>query len=348
MSQGLTDESAQIAQCANCGGAGPDGTPCLATPRCAQVGYHHIPSTPLIAATDPLRPRDPHLGLAFGDYVVLEPLGKGGLGAVYIARHRATGQRAALKLLTDMRFNAYFEREARSLAKLTHRHIVRIYHFGEAHQRAYLVMEYVRGHSLHAQLKRPTTPATFRRILEQVLAALAHAHRRGVLHRDIKPSNIMLQVEDDDGPFVRLVDFGLAREVANTLQTNMVVGSPAYMAPEHLQSGEQGPWTDLYAVGCLAFLALTGRTPYAGLKQVSPTRNGPPSPCVRPSGQPPSSPTQGLPRHNRLPPSALFGAATERWARIASATRSLSTAATCVQRPQITPNAQQSFAGSPT
>lgn len=218
-------------------------------------------------------------GSALGPYTLLHCLGEGGMGAVWAARHRATGLAVAVKLLKgelvrDPWFLRAFSGEVRAVAALDHPSIVTLLDHGTVAAplagpgldgvgagSPWLAMEQLPGASLNAAKGRTDWP-DFVRILRGLLGALAHAHARGVLHRDLKPANVI-----DTGERVVLLDFGLARlrEDSETLgNTGVVVGTATYMAPEQCRGhdADYGPWTDLYALGALGWALLTGRGPF--------------------------------------------------------------------------------------
>ncbi len=207
-----------------------------------------------------------------GQYEIVRLLGRGGMGAVYLARERALDRAVAIKVLppemaADADGSERFRREARTAAKLTHPNIVPLYSVGEAEGMLFFVMGYVRGESLGDRMRRegklPFDDA--RRILSQLADALHYAHRQGVIHRDIKPDNVLL--EDESGRPM-LTDFGVAKASAsgNTLTVaGAVVGTPHYMSPEQA-SGERDldGRSDLYSLGVMGYAMLSGRLPFEG------------------------------------------------------------------------------------
>jgi eukaryotic-like serine/threonine-protein kinase len=194
-------------------------------------------------------------GDRLGPYEILEPLGAGGMGEVYKARDIRLDRLVAIKSSHE-RFSERFEREARAVAALNHPHICTLYDIGED----YLVMEYIEGDRLSG-------PLPVRRALElggQILDALDAAHRRGVIHRDLKPANILVTKQG-----IKLLDFGIARMQAGAdestavttevTRTGVVMGTPAYMAPELWAGKTADARSDLYAFGCVLYEMLTGK-----------------------------------------------------------------------------------------
>jgi eukaryotic-like serine/threonine-protein kinase len=203
-------------------------------------------------------------------YRLQEQIGRGGMGVVWRARDERLGREVALKVLhpwvaDDPELRARFEREAAALARLEHPNVVRLYDVLEDRGQTVLVMELVEGDGLDAVIAGRTLDwAEACRFCGPVAAALAHAHRRGVVHRDLTPANVL--VERGTGRVV-VTDFGLAR-LARTSRTapisGVLAGTPEYWAPEQAAGRETGPATDLYALGCILFRTLAGRMPFEG------------------------------------------------------------------------------------
>jgi serine/threonine protein kinase len=211
-------------------------------------------------------------GLLFGGrYRIEKQLGKGGMGAVYLARQEPLSRPVAIKVLhgtADEVVVARFQREARLIAQLQHPHIVGLIDFGEDSGRLYLVMEYIDGEPLTALLKReaPLSPRRACDIAIKVAEALAVAHDLHVVHRDVKPDNIMVLRSAGGQDFVKMLDFGVAKikrdgEAQNTIETKagLIVGSLRYISPEQVESGEITPRTDLYSFGCILYEMVAGR-----------------------------------------------------------------------------------------
>ena len=206
-------------------------------------------------------------------YDIVRPLGRGGMGAVYLARERALERFVAVKVLRPDLANEEdgrerFRREARIVAQLSHPSILPLHTFGEVRGTWYFVMGYVRGVSLAERLRvegrLPSAEA--HRILAELAAALECAHRHGVVHRDIKPANILLDAET--GRAV-LADFGISKVKGSgdsLTATGLVVGTPHFMAPEQaLGSDDVDERSDLYSLGAVGYAMLAGREPFAGM-----------------------------------------------------------------------------------
>ncbi len=222
------------------------------------------------------------IGQTVSHYRILEALGEGGMGTVYLAEDTHLGRRVAIKFPSvnsdSHDYRARFLREARAVSELSHPGIATLFDYGETTEgRPFLVMELARGRSLSevmqkGELNLPRAVA----IVRDVALALVEAHARGVVHRDIKPSNIMI----DDGGRVKVLDFGLAKQLnkdhvlssepeAQTLlstetRSGVVLGTPAYLSPEQAIGGAVDGRSDLFALGTLLYEATTGRTPFAG------------------------------------------------------------------------------------
>jgi hypothetical protein len=212
-------------------------------------------------------------GETLGRYRLEAPLGRGGMAEVWRAQDTALGRPVAVKVIlpalaADSSFVERFLREARLVAALDHPNVVPVWDVGETltdgQRRPYLVMPLLDGGSLAGRLDgRPWPLAAALPLLQQVAAALDHAHGRGILHRDVKPANVLLA---RDGR-VWLSDFGIAKSTAASSQltvTGAVVGTPVYMAPEVARGGAATPASDRYALAVLAYELLTGRPPFVG------------------------------------------------------------------------------------
>ena len=215
-----------------------------------------------------------------GPYDLLRPIGVGGMGEVWEGLHRSAGVPVAVKVLTlrathEAEASAALRAEVRAVSRLNHPNILAIYdqramplpasrmtggRFREGSQA--LIMELGLG-SLRGRCGRMAWPEV-RGVLRDLLNALAHAHARGVIHRDLKPDNVLITRGGDAGSCFKLTDFGLA--TAATEQDTLQAGTPDYMAPEQVlgQTRQIGPWTDLYALGCLGWALLCGEPPFRG------------------------------------------------------------------------------------
>jgi hypothetical protein len=224
-------------------------------------------------------PRDPRVGTVVGErYRVLGRIGEGGMGAVFRAEHILMKKVVALKLLhTDVgqveEAARRFEREAQSASRLNHPNIVSVTDFGRNHTgELFLVMEYVAGESLAAELAREGRLSVARacRLAGQILSALEHAHGQKVIHRDLKPANVMLVQSPDFrlGEMAKLLDFGIAKITESSegelplTKGVMIFGTPSYMSPEQAAGQEVDSRSDLYSCGIILYEMLTGRKPF--------------------------------------------------------------------------------------
>ncbi|RAO34189.1 Non-specific serine/threonine protein kinase [Micromonospora saelicesensis] len=201
-------------------------------------------------------------------YVLHERIGLGGMSEVWRGEDEVLGRPVAIKVLagqfaTDPQLRATIQREARAAARLTHPHVTQVYDYAEATLAGgvvvpYLVMELVDGHNLADRLRTGPLPwPEAVRVAGQIAAALAAAHRIGVVHRDVKPGNVMLT---DTG--AKVLDFGIAALGGLDSQSGEpLMGTPAYFAPERLTAGPPDPASDVYALGALLYRTLTGQAP---------------------------------------------------------------------------------------
>jgi serine/threonine protein kinase len=217
------------------------------------------------------------IGRTVGNYTIVDKLGSGGMGEVYLAEHRRIARRAAIKFLLpslsrDGDVVARFFNEARATSLIRHPGIVEIYDCDVVDERAYIVMEYLDGESLGAAIARtggfPGEVSSIASVAGQIASALAAAHAKGIVHRDLKPENIFLALQDGtEAPFVvKILDFGIAKlagenhGVASHTRTGSLLGTPVYMSPEQCRGlTTVDHRADIYALGCIMFELVTGR-----------------------------------------------------------------------------------------
>jgi serine/threonine protein kinase len=208
--------------------------------------------------------------LVEGKYKIDRLLGKGGMGAVFLAHDLTLEREVAIKVLPpdismDEHIVKRFQQEAKTSAKLDHTNIIPIYRVESEGGLNYFVMKYIAGTSLEDVLdqKQPLTIDYIQRVLWEAACALGHAHQRGVVHRDVKPANIMF---DHDGR-VMLTDFGISKALqaaSGFTGTGMIIGTPHYMAPEQAKGTTVDGRADEYSLGVVAYRMLTGELPYSG------------------------------------------------------------------------------------
>ncbi len=207
---------------------------------------------------------DPRIGSVIAGHRLERLVGRGGMGVVYEAVDESLDRTVALKLIApelaaEPGFRERFITESRIAASLDHPNVVPIFRAGEEDEVLFLAMRFVSGDDLRTLVGRdgPLEPGRAAAVVGQVADALAAAHARGLVHRDVKPANVLLTSDDH----AYLTDFGLVKDLAATTgvtRTGEVLGTLDYVAPERIQGGETGPWTDVYALGCVLFFALTG------------------------------------------------------------------------------------------
>jgi serine/threonine protein kinase len=195
--------------------------------------------------------------------VATDIIGRGAFSIVYKGAHKSLNMPVVIKMMRhDLalypEFLDSFLNEAKTIASLTHEHIVKVYDFEERHRTLFIIMEYLGGSSLKDMICRLRTlpPQLTAKYLIQICSALAYAHRCGIVHRDINPSNIMVQPDDN----VKILDFGLACPLGTEDFSSL--GTAYYMAPEQIEGLPLDPRTDIYALGITAFEMVTGKRPF--------------------------------------------------------------------------------------
>ena len=233
-------------------------------------------------------PRTLKPGDAFGEYVVDEQLGQGGMGIVFRAI-REDGAVVALKVLKpglvrDEKVLRRFAREARAAAAVDHPQLIDVIEAGDIDGTSFLAMRYVAGKSLDDRIRDhgPLPLEDMTRIVAEIASALDALHAAGLVHRDVKPSNILLDAERG----ALLTDFGLvkSRDYSALTAPGQMLGTLDYIAPEMLRGAEPGPGADLYALGCVVYECLAGTPPFGGrsMFEVGMAHLGdvPPDPCA--------------------------------------------------------------------
>src|SRR5438270_9951444 len=215
-------------------------------------------------------------GKQLGNYEVVRRIRVGGMGAVYEGKQRtAFDRRVAIKVIlgsyaTDRDMRRRFVREARTIARLHHPHILPLIEYGDEQEILYLVMPFIEGGTLTSYLRRSLPDlGEVSTIYQQLLDAVEYAHDEGLIHRDIKSSNVLLEERRSGSPYAYLADFGLVRttrqsanaQAGKPIPLDQVPGTPHYMAPEQTR-GIVTPLTDIYALGVLLYQMLTGELPY--------------------------------------------------------------------------------------
>jgi eukaryotic-like serine/threonine-protein kinase len=271
----------EVIHCAECGAALPAYWPRGLCVHCAlegvlevaetDVGTHSgdVPSPSPETPSSSTGPLPNAMGGTFGDYELLEEIGRGGMGVVYRARQISLNRTVALKMILSGQFASKqevlrFRAEAEAAANLRHPNIVAIHETGEQEGRHYFSMDYVRGRNL-AEISHdgPLPARRVARYASIMAAGIHYAHEQGVLHRDLKPSNLL--IDENDQP--RITDFGLARRARGDFGltvTGQLPGSPNFMPPEQTsgKSGKAGPASDVYGLGAIVYHLLTGRPPF--------------------------------------------------------------------------------------
>jgi serine/threonine protein kinase len=222
----------------------------------------------------------PALGVVVGGrYVLVRPLAKGGMGSVWVARHRELDVDVSIKfmmptLIESAELRARFEREAKVAARLRSQHVVQVLDFGIDDGMPYIAMELLQGENLGDRMKRESRIAlpVAAQIIVQVCKALRTAHDAGLVHRDLKPGNVFLAMKDGEH-VVKVLDFGIVKEtskndadeVAGATETGVMMGSVHYMSPEQIRSSRQVDHrSDLWSVAVILYKMLTGNAPFPG------------------------------------------------------------------------------------
>ncbi|NDJ35718.1 MAG: serine/threonine protein kinase [Chloroflexi bacterium] len=209
------------------------------------------------------------IGTTLGGYKLIELIGKGGMAHVYKASDPTVKRHVAIKVLLpdyadDEEFRARFDREAETIARLEHLHILPLHAYGEQDGTLYLVMRYMPHGTLNDLIKAgPMNLQDAARILAQLASALDYAHQFGVLHRDMKPANVLL----DGDRNIYLTDFGLAKSVSpdeTSMTGQFIVGTPHYMSPEQCRAQDLTPAADQYGLAAMLYYMVTGQVPFNG------------------------------------------------------------------------------------
>ncbi len=226
-------------------------------------------------------PADPLIGRVFGErFVVVGLIARGGMGRVYRAEQRPLGRQVALKVLLPNpaleeeeaeQFHERFLLEASIVSKLTHPNTVTLFDYGQTEDDYhYIAMELLEGRTVRQALDEdgPFSGARAMHVAMQICRSVREAHALGVIHRDLKPANVLLVQHGDQQDVVKVLDFGLVKNVAThetgpTLK-GAFLGSPKYMAPEQIRSEPLDGRTDIYALGVLLYEMLTGQVPFGG------------------------------------------------------------------------------------
>jgi hypothetical protein len=251
-------------------GNSPDLTPTVSAPA-LRTAPENGTSPSVTRLDNPVGPIPcPPTPRAFGDYELLEEVGRGGMGVVYKACQRSLNRIVAIKMVLSGRLAApddlqRFRTEAEAAGRLQHPNIVAVHEVGELDGQHYFSMEFIDGTSLAQRLTAGPLPSRIAaRYVRQIARAVHYAHRQGILHRDLKPGNIMIDHEDE----AHVTDFGLAKRLGcgdpSQTRTGAVLGTPSYMSPEQAAGKTRalGPPCDVYALGAVLYELLTGRPPF--------------------------------------------------------------------------------------
>ncbi|MBX2818666.1 MAG: protein kinase, partial [Rhodothermaceae bacterium] len=209
------------------------------------------------------------IGSQINQYQILDALGEGGMGVVYLAEDTRLQRKVALKFVTNTFINSgeeivRFQREARAAARLNHPNICTVYELGETEDKTFIAMEYVKGVTLKERMRQGNiSEDEIRNWLEQIAKGLGTAHEEGIIHRDIKPANIMIT----DKGLIKIMDFGIAKLVegeTELTQANSTIGTIAYMSPEQARGEAIDQRTDIWSVGVILYELATGQRPFTG------------------------------------------------------------------------------------
>lgn len=211
--------------------------------------------------------------LSIPGYQILQELGHGGMSTVYLAIQESLQRQLALKVMSpvltlDPEFKERFLREGRIVAQLNHPSIITIHDIGISANRYFIAMEYLPGSNLAERIAQGLSPVESIHILTRIARALGYAHRRRFVHRDIKPSNILFREEGE--PI--LADFGIAKALeadSNLTKTGLTPGTPSYMSPEQIRGQTLDGRSDIYSLGVVFYVMLTGQLPFQGDSSLS-------------------------------------------------------------------------------
>jgi HEAT repeat protein/tRNA A-37 threonylcarbamoyl transferase component Bud32 len=220
---------------------------------------------------------DPMVGRELNSYRLLQRIGQGGMGMVYLGQHAMIGRKAAVKVLKaelcqDQEVVERFYQEARAVGQLAHENIIDVYDFGRTDEgQVFFVMELLEGNTLGERLKKgPLSFQEAQPLLLQLAEALSAAHEKGITHRDIKPENIFLVPRSSGPAKVKVLDFGLAKLAApgsvkeRLTQAGTILGTPHYMSPEQIDGGRIDTRSDIYSFGAVMYEMFAGRPPFEG------------------------------------------------------------------------------------
>ena len=264
------DVTGELEPCPACGRHNP------ADSRfCAACGLQLIRDDEVGTDAVPGSIADPLIGRIIADrYRIVSLIGRGGMGVVYKVEHIHIGKLMAMKLLhgelaRDRDVVRRFKREAEAASHLSHPNTVQIFDFGRDQGLMYLVMEYLEGRDFGQiiQAEGPLALARVARICAQVCASVGEAHAKGIIHRDLKPENVMVVQGRDRPDLVKVLDFGLAKlrhqdSGQSLTHAGAIIGTPYYMAPEHIRGENVDPRSDVYALGAMMYKALAGVPPF--------------------------------------------------------------------------------------